>query len=142
MSAESASEVSGPVAMIQGEPSGSGTAVISPRVERDERVRRHRLGDHRRETDTIDRKGAAGGHARGVGAAHDDRAEPAHFFLEQPDGVLERVAAERVAADELGEMVGLVDERRPHGPHLVQRRPGRRARPPARRLRSPRDRRR
>ena len=32
MSAESASDVSGPVAMIQGEPSGSGTAVISPRV--------------------------------------------------------------------------------------------------------------
>ena len=51
----------------------------------------------------IDRKRGAGGHARRVGGAHHERAEPPHLFLEQADGVVELVAAERVAADELGE---------------------------------------
>ena len=41
--------------------------------------------------------------------------------LSKPDGVIELVAAEGVAADELGEPIRLVHRRRPHRPHLVQR---------------------
>ena len=49
------------------------------------------------------------------------RAEPPHLLLEQADGVVELVAAERIAADQLGERVGLVHGGRPHRPHLVER---------------------
>src|SRR6266542_1296799 len=44
-----------------------------------------------------------------IAAAHDERAEPAHLFVQQPDCVvLTIVGSERVGADELGEAFGLV----------------------------------
>ena len=67
----------------------------------------------------IDRQRRAGRHPAGVGRAHHHRAEPPHLFLEQPDGVIELVAAERVAAHQLGELVGLVHVGAAHRPHLV-----------------------
>src|SRR5262249_50918435 len=46
--------------------------------------------------------------------------EPAHFFLEQTDRVIELVASKRIRADELTETIRFVDGRRARGPHLVQ----------------------
>ena len=60
----------------------------------------------------IDRQRGAGGHARRIGRAHHERAEPAHLLFEEADRVIELVAAEGVAADELGEPIGLVDRGR------------------------------
>jgi hypothetical protein len=78
------------------------------------------LGHQRRETFAIDRQRCARRHARRVGRAHDERPEPTHFLFEKADRVVEFVAAEGVAADELGELVGLVNKRRSDRPHLVQ----------------------
>ena len=63
----------------------------------------------------------AGRHAARLGGAHHERAEPPHLFLQEADRVIELVAAERVAADQLREAVGLVHGRRADGPHFVQR---------------------
>ena len=62
---------------------------------------------------------APGGHARDFGGVHHERIQPAHLLFQQSDRVVELVAAERVAADELGETVGLVDVGGPDGPHFV-----------------------
>ena len=80
-----------------------------------------RLRDEVGEPLAIDRERGAGRHAARLGGAHDERPEPPHFLLEQADGVIELVAAEGVAADQLGEPIGLVHGRRTHRPHLVQR---------------------
>jgi hypothetical protein len=83
-------------------------------------VRGQRLGDEPRELVPIDRECRACGHAAGLCGAHHERAETPHFFLQQTDGVVELVAAEGVAADELSKPIGLVDRRRAHGPHFVE----------------------
>ena len=67
----------------------------------------------------IDGQRGAGRHARGIGRPHHDRAEPAHLLFDQPDGVVDLVGAERIAADQLGQSVGLMHGGRPHRPHLV-----------------------
>ena len=67
----------------------------------------------------VDGERRAGRHARGIRRAHDQRAEPPHFLLEQSDSVVDLVTAKRVAADELGQLVGLMHGRLPHRPHLV-----------------------
>ena len=93
-----------------------------------------------REAFAIDGERRAGRHAVRIGRAHDERAEPPHLLLEQADGVIELVAAQRVGADQLGELIGLVDGRGAYRPHLVQDDAARRATRPARRPRSRRDR--
>ena len=74
-----------------------------------------RLRDDLGEALAIDGERGAGRHAARLGGAHHQRAEPPHLLLQQADGVIELVAAEGVAADQLGEPVGLVDGGR-HGP--------------------------
>ncbi len=74
-----------------------------------------------REPLAVDGQRRAGRHAALFGGAHDERSEPPHFFFQEADGVIELVAAEGVAADELGEPVGLVDGGRTDRPHLVER---------------------
>ena len=60
----------------------------------------------------VDGERRAGGHAMRVGRAHDQRAERAHFLVEQADGiVLGIVGAEAVRADHLGEAVGFMRRR-------------------------------
>ena len=81
---------------------------------------RDRLRDGLREALAIDGERGAGGNAGELGGPHDQRAQPPHLFLEEPDGVIELVAAERVAADQLRQPIGLVDQRRPDRTHLVQ----------------------
>src|SRR3546814_20198856 len=68
-----------------------------------------RACDAAREEVAIDREGGARGNFRGVGLAHDDRAERPHLAVEQTDGIaVAIVAAEAVRADHLGERVALL----------------------------------
>ena len=63
-----------------------------------------RLGDGGRKAVAIHRQRAAGGHLVGVGRAHDQRAEPAHFGMQQADRVVGGIVrAEGIGADQLGE---------------------------------------
>ena len=122
MSADSASEVSGPVATMTGAASDAGgMAQISSRTIVTSGCAPSVCGDRCRETLAIDRERRARRNAARLGRPHDERTEPPHFLFEQTDGVIELVAAEGIAADELGEPIGLVDGRRPHRPHFVQR---------------------
>ena len=113
-------EVSGPVAMMTLSHSSGGSAT-SPRVERDERLRRQRRRHGRGKSVAVDRQRAAGRHLVAVGRAHDQRAEPAHFRVQQADRVVILVVgAERIRADQFGVAVGLVRGGRAQRPHLVQ----------------------
>ena len=89
--------------------------------DRNQRMTRQRRRDRVREPLAIDRERRAGGHAALLGRAHDERSEAPHLLFQETHGVVELVAAKRIAAHELGEAVGLVDSRRTHGPHLVER---------------------
>ena len=75
----------------------------------DVRVRFDRARDLGGEGFAVDGKGGASRHAMRVGGAHDERAERAHFLVEQPDGIVLRiVGAKAVGADHFGEAIGLV----------------------------------
>ena len=112
MSAESASDVSGPVATITGDQSLSsrGSARTSSRATRDAAGARLMasvtlLREHARDRRRAPRRP---GRATRSAARMHERAEPPHLFFQQADGVVELVAAEGVAADQFGEPVGLV----------------------------------
>ena len=115
MSAASEADVSGPVAMITGPRRRVGKRRHLLADGRDQRMRFDRRGDPAGEPLAIHGERGAGGHTRRVGDAHDERAEPAHLLFQQADRVIELVAAEGVAADELGEAVGLVHRGRTTG---------------------------
>ena len=86
----------------------------------DEGLAFERRGDGGGEAVAVDRERAARRHLVGVGGVQDQRAEPAHLGVEQPDGAAVRVVgAERVRADELGER-RLVRGGRAHRAHLMQ----------------------
>jgi hypothetical protein len=91
-----------------------------PADDRDQRVAGNRGGDHIREAGPVDRERGAG-RDTGVGRGPEhEGTEPAHLLLQEAHRVIEFVAAERVAADELRQPVGLVHRGRPRGTHLVQ----------------------
>ncbi len=120
MSADSASDVSGPVASTTGPSSFAGMRVTSSRrtvTSGCELMRCRHLGG---EPFAVHRQRRTSGHARDVGRAHDERPEPPHLFFQKTDSVIELVTAEGVAADQFGEAVGVVHGCRPHRPHLVQ----------------------
>ena len=90
-------------------------------LERDERMGEDRRLDGFREAVAIDGERAAGRHLMGVGACDHDRAQRAHLAMEDADGVGRGiVGAERIGADEFGEVGGLVRRGRPDRTHLVQ----------------------
>ena len=90
--------------------------------DRDVRMLLDRARDLGGEGFAVDRQRRAGGDAVLVGGAHDQRAQRAHFLVEQADRiVLGIVGAEAVRADHLGEAVGLVRRRRvAAAAHLAQ----------------------
>ena len=100
---------------------GGGTRGDLLARDRDARLGGQPRRDLAREHLAVDGQRRAGRHARHFGRGHHHRVEPAHLFLDEADGVVELVAAKRVAAHELGQVAGLVHERRRAGPHLVQR---------------------
>jgi hypothetical protein len=79
----------------------------------------NRLRYRARKQITIDRKRRSGRHACDLGRVHDKRIEPPHLLFEESDGIVELVAAKRIAADQLGESIGFVDFCRPRRPHFV-----------------------
>ncbi len=87
----------------------------------DQRGGLNRGGDGLREAVAIHRQRAAGGQLVAIGAAHDQRAEPAHLGVQHADCVRGLVIrAEGIGADQLGKPVGLVGIGAAFGPHLVQ----------------------
>ena len=120
MAAERSGDVNGPVAMITGD-SGVAAGIDGDLLarERDQRMLVNGLRHGAREQLAIDRQRSASRHARDFGGVHHERVEPPHFLFQQADRVVELVAAERVAAHQLGEPIGLVHVGRPRGPHFV-----------------------
>ena len=88
--------------------------------DRDERVGMDRARDCFGETLAIDGKSRTRGDAVLIGRTHHERAETPHLFFEQPDRVIELVAAEGVRTDQFAEPVRLVHGGRTQGTHLVQ----------------------
>src|SRR5262249_46103165 len=69
----------------------------------------------------VDGQGDAGRHLIGVGHAHDERAQAAHFLMQEPDGVeFFVVGAERVGADQFGKRGSLVGRSRAQRAHLME----------------------
>ena len=117
----SGAEVRGPVATMTLPQSAGGRPSISARADFDQGMIVQRPGDGGGKSVAVDRQRAAGGHLVGVGGAHDQRAQPAHFGVQQADRVVGGVVgAERIGADELGEAVGAMRLGHPDGAHLVQ----------------------
>ena len=87
----------------------------------DERLAFERRGDGGGKAVTIDRERAARRQLVGVGGVQHQRAEPAHLGVKEADGAaVGVVGAERVRADQLGELPGLVHGSRAHRAHLMQ----------------------
>ena len=87
----------------------------------DQRMGGKRRGHGRREALAIDRQCASCRDLIDVGRAHDQRAEAAHFLMQEADGVVFLVVgAEGVRADELRERGGLVGRGRAQRTHLVE----------------------
>ena len=121
MASASGAEVRGPVATMTLRQSAGGRPAISARRISIRGWSLQRLGDGGGKSVAVDRERAAGGHLVGVGGAHDQRAQPAHFGVQQADRIVGGViGAERIGADELGEAVGAVRLGHPDRAHLVQ----------------------
>ena len=117
----SGAEVRGPVATMTLRQSAGGRPSISARSDLDQGMVVQRLGDGGGKSVAVDRQRAAGRHLVGVGGAHDQRAQPAHFGVQQPDRIVGGVVgAKRIGADEFGEAVGAMGLGHPCRAHLVQ----------------------
>ena len=69
----------------------------------------------------VDGQCAAGGNLIGVGGTHDQRSQPAHFRVQQPNRIVGGIVrAKRIGTHEFGEAVGAMGFGHPVGPHLVQ----------------------
>ena len=87
----------------------------------DQRMIIERFGDGGGKSVAVHRQRAAGGHLIGVGGAHDQRVQPAHFGVQQADRVVGGiVGAERIGAHEFGKAVGAMGFGHPAGAHLMQ----------------------
>jgi len=87
----------------------------------DQRLFGKRRGHGRGKALAVDRQCASGRNLIDVGRAHDQRAETAHFLMQEPDGiVLVVVGAKRIRADQLGKRRGLVGRGGAQRTHLVQ----------------------
>ncbi len=72
------------------------------------------------ELDAVDGEGVAGGDGGGVGFGEEGRTGAAHLLLEEPGGGVFALGLERVGADELGEVGGLVGLGGAVRAHLVE----------------------
>ena len=87
----------------------------------DQRMGFERGGDRGRKAIAIDRQRAAGRHLIGIGRPHHQRAEAAHFLVQQANGIVLRIiGAERVRAHQLGKPRGLVHGGHAQRAHLVE----------------------
>ena len=70
---------------------------------------------------SIHGEGVSGGHSGGVGFGEQEAAGATHLLLQQPGSGVFRLGLERVGADQLGEVRGLVGLGGARGAHLVER---------------------
>src|SRR5258706_5144215 len=89
--------------------------------DRDEGMIGERGGDQLGETLTVHGERGTSRHPAGFRDLHHERTETTHFFLEKADGVIELVAAEGIAAHELGKAIRFVDCGWTDRPHLIER---------------------
>ena len=89
--------------------------------EGDKRMTGQHRRDRLREPLAVHGERRAGRDTAFFRGAHHERAQAAHLLLEKPHGVVEFVASKGVAADQLGEAIGLVHRRGARRPHLVER---------------------
>ena len=76
------------------------------------------FGDAGGEALPVHGQGVARGHAGLICPAHDQRIKPAHFFLQETDGIGKPVAPETVGTDQFGKGGGVMRGRRDGGPHF------------------------
>ena len=88
MASASGAEVRGPVATMTLRQSAGGRPSTSRAADVDQGMVVERPGDGRRKPVAVHRQCAAGGHLIGIGRAHDQRAQPAHFGVQQADRVI------------------------------------------------------
>ncbi len=104
----SCGEVSGPVATMTLSQSAGGGGDFAA-VDRDQRLGFQRRRNRSGETVAIDGERAAGRQLVAIGCAQHQRIEPAHFGMQKADGAaFGIVGAERIGADQFGELSGLV----------------------------------
>ena len=121
MASASGAEVRGPVATMTLRQSAGGRPSISARSNLDQGMLIESLGDGRGKSVAVDCQRAAGRNLIGVGGAHDQRTQPAHFGVQQPDRIVGGIiGAKRIGADEFSEAVGAMRLGHPVRAHLVQ----------------------
>ena len=87
-------------------------------------MRVQRLRDRLGKSIAVDGQRTAGGHLVGVGGAHDQGTQTAHFGVQQPDRVIGGIVrAEGIGADQFGEAVGAMRFRHSLRAHLMQHHP-------------------
>ena len=87
----------------------------------DERLVRKRRGNGRGKAIAVDGERASRRQLVGIGRAHHQRAKPPHLGVQETDRARRGVVgAERIRANELGELPGLVHGGRAQRPHFVQ----------------------
>ena len=72
------------------------------------------------EGDAVDGQGPASRDAVRIGGIHDERAETAHFFLQEADGVFNIRCPQGIAADEFCEIFRVMSRRRFDRPHFYE----------------------
>ena len=86
----------------------------------DHRMGGERVGQRAREFVAVHRERRAGRNASAIGGGDDQRAEPAHLFLEHADRGVHRIAAQRVRAHQFAEERGLMRLGHARRAHLEQ----------------------
>ena len=81
---------------------------------------RDALGDDLGEAFPIDRQRPTRRHGGLIGHAHDEGVEQAQFGFEEPRGPIGQVAAQRVGADQFGQLIGRMRGRIADRTHFVQ----------------------
>ena len=120
ISAASASEVNGPVAMMVTCSPLSSIRVTSSRRTVIFGFARNRLGHSRRKRDTIHRQRMPRRNSAFRAISQQQRPGSPHLFLQQPWSSILGIRFQRVRADEFRKIRRLVRRRRSHRPHLEQ----------------------
>ncbi len=127
-----ASEVRGPVATIVDTFRGNFRDLAADQLQT--RLCGESLLDEAGKGVPVDGERLSGRDGRGIGRRHDQGIHPPHLLLEEADGIVQGVGAERIAADELGKKRRFVGGREAVGLHLAEPHPviraGGAARPP------------
>jgi hypothetical protein len=68
----------------------------------------------------VDGQSASGRHSSGIGAAHNQGVQTAHFFFQEPDRIFQSRGAQGIAAHQFGKVPGMMRRCLPNRAHLTQ----------------------